>query len=174
MTSLLRTAACKAGGTRREACVTIQNRQPKRLVVADDEHHIRTVVAAKMRSAGFEVVEARDGAEALEACFRTLPDLVVTDLQMPLMSGLELCMRLKLDARTASTPVVMLTARGYILDEGQLSQTNIRELMSKPFGAKELLRRVQAALGMGEGERASESGRGEGASESGAGLREAA
>ena len=119
----------------------------RRIVVADDEHHIRAVVAAKLRGAGFEVFEARDGAEALELALEHRPDLLVTDLQMPLMSGLELCLRLKVDQRTAGVPVVMLTARGYILDQGQIDETNIRELMSKPFAAKELLRRVHEILG---------------------------
>ncbi len=120
----------------------------RRVVVADDEHHIRAVVAAKFRSAGFEVHEARDGAEALELALAQQPDLLVTDLQMPLMSGLELCLRLKVDQRTAGVPVIMLTARGYILDDAQIAETNIRELMSKPFAAKELLRRALGVLGM--------------------------
>lgn len=125
----------------------------RRIVVADDEHHIRAVVASKLRSAGFEVFEARDGAEALELAFAHRPDLLVTDLQMPLMSGLELCLRLKVDQRTAGVPVVMLTARGYILDQSQLDETNIRELMSKPFAAKELLRRVNDLLGLATAQR---------------------
>lgn len=119
----------------------------RRIVVADDEHHIRAVVATKLRSAGFEVLEARDGAEALELAFEHQPDLLITDLQMPLMSGLELCLRLKVDQRTSALPVIMLTSRGYILDQGQIDETNIRELMSKPFAAKELLRRTLEVLG---------------------------
>ncbi|MFN0010532.1 MAG: PleD family two-component system response regulator [Phycisphaerales bacterium] len=120
----------------------------RRVVVADDEHHIRAVVASKLRSAGLEVLEARDGAEALDLTLAHVPDLLITDLQMPLMSGLELCLRLKADQRTAALPVIMLTARGYILDQAQLDETNVRALMSKPFAAKELLRRSMEVLGL--------------------------
>ena len=116
------------------------------VLVADDEHHIRAIVVAKLRAAGYTVLEARDGEEALDLARQTPPDIVVTDLQMPCMSGLELCLHLKADPATSRTPVLMLTARGHILDAGVLTQTNIRETMAKPFGARELLRRIEALL----------------------------
>ncbi|MGQ0627622.1 MAG: response regulator transcription factor [Phycisphaerales bacterium] len=119
---------------------------PKTLVVADDENHIRAIVVAKIRSAGHTVHEARDGEEALELVRAHRPDMVVTDLQMPRMSGLEMCLHLRADAQTANIPVLMLTARGHILDPNTLGQTNIRETMAKPFGARDLLRRVEAIL----------------------------
>ncbi len=120
--------------------------RPRTVLVADDENHIRAVVIAKIRSAGYNVLEARDGEEALELARLTTPDLVVTDLQMPFMSGLELCLRLKSDPRTASTPVIMLTARGHILDADVVAQTNIKETIAKPFGARDLLRRIDALI----------------------------
>lgn len=119
---------------------------PRTILVVDDENHIRAIVAAKIRSAGHTVIEARDGEEALELARQTPPDLFVTDLQMPFMSGLEMALHLKADPRFANTPLLMLTARGHILEQAVLNQTNIVETMAKPFGARELLRRVEAIL----------------------------
>ena len=119
---------------------------PRTILVADDENHIRAIVAAKIRSAGHTVIEARDGEEALELARQTPPDLFVTDLQMPFMSGLEMALNLKADPRFANTPLLMLTARGHILDNEVLAQTNIVMTMAKPFGARELLRRIESIL----------------------------
>ncbi|MGD9689887.1 MAG: two-component system response regulator [Phycisphaerales bacterium] len=118
------------------------------IIVADDEHHIRTVVASKLRASGFRVREAADGEEALQLALEEVPDAVVTDLQMPMMSGMELAMALKLDPSTAHVPAVLLTARGYVVTDEQLARTNIRHLMSKPFSAREVLARVQDILGI--------------------------
>ena len=124
----------------------IQPVNPGRILVADDEHHIRTVVAAKLREAGLTVIEARDGEEALRAAQEERPDLVVTDLQMPCMSGLELCLSLKADPRTSAVPALLLTARGYILDPEQMARTNIRRVVGKPFSARSLLATVRELL----------------------------
>jgi CheY-like chemotaxis protein len=109
------------------------------ILLADDEAHITCVVAMKLRSAGFNVVTARDGQEAFEVACKIRPNLVVTDLQMPRMSGLELAAKLSKAPQTSSTPIVMLTARGYILSKEQLAETNIRRLLPKPFSAKDIL-----------------------------------
>ena len=67
----------------------------KKILVADDEAHILHVVSMKLRNAGFEVITAVDGEEALELCTAEKPDLLITDYQMPLMTGLELCTLLR-------------------------------------------------------------------------------
>lgn len=128
---------------------------PSTIVVADDEAHITHVVTLKLTNAGYEVVVAHDGEEALELCFEHLPDLVITDLQMPYMTGLELAQKLKEDERTKVTPVLMLTARGYALDQDELDRTNIRTVMSKPFSPREVLELVSNLLA-GDMERAPE------------------
>jgi two-component system phosphate regulon response regulator PhoB len=120
------------------------------ILVADDEHHIRLVVSQRLREAGFNVIEARDGEEALELAQSNPPHLVITDFQMPLLSGLELCMALRARKATANVPAIMLTARGHAVKPDNLSQTNIKELMSKPFSARELLVKVQRVLGLPE------------------------
>jgi len=112
------------------------------ILLADDEAHITCVVAQKLRTAGFVVMTARDGEEAYEMALKSPPALVVTDLQMPRLSGLELAVKLRQNPSTASTPVLMLTARGYIVDQATLSSTNIRHLMAKPFSARDVLKRT--------------------------------
>lgn len=120
---------------------------PATILLADDEAHITCVVAAKLRGVGFAVVTARDGEEALDLALRSPPDLVITDLQMPRLSGLELACRLRENPSTASVPVIMLTARGYIAETHELARTNIRRMMSKPFSAREVVRHVTELLG---------------------------
>jgi DNA-binding response OmpR family regulator len=120
------------------------------ILVCDDEAPIRQVIAHKLRASGFQVREARDGQEGLDALRAPNaepPILIITDFQMPAVSGLELCRQARAEARTAATPALMLTARGYILTKEELAQTNIREVISKPFGLRLLLERVLAIVG---------------------------
>jgi two-component system, OmpR family, alkaline phosphatase synthesis response regulator PhoP len=117
------------------------------ILLADDEAHITCVVAQKLRSAGFSVVTARDGEEAYELACRVRPSLVITDLQMPRMSGFDLAVKLAETPGTSTTPVMMLTARGYIIDQGEAGKTNIKHIMGKPFSAREIVRRVVEILG---------------------------
>ncbi len=116
------------------------------VLIADDEPHIRAVVGAKLRGAGLVVYEARDGRESLELAKLRKPDLVVTDLQMPNLSGLEFSIELRANPSTSKTPVIMLTARGHIVPAQELSRTNIKELMAKPFSARSLLEKAMALL----------------------------
>lgn len=116
------------------------------ILIADDEPHIRHILTDKLRSSGFLVVEARDGEEALELAVSDPPDLLITDLQMPLLSGLELCQMLRSRPRTAGVPALMLTARGHVLSPTDLANTNVREVMSKPFGARQLVETVKAII----------------------------
>lgn len=118
----------------------------KTILVVDDEAHITHVVSLKLRNAGYEVVTARDGEEGFELAVKKTPDLIITDLQMPYMTGVEMCARLRKNPQTAEVPALLLTARGYALEEGDLGRTNIRGMLSKPFSPREILSRVQEAL----------------------------
>ena len=80
----------------------------KKILVADDEAHILHIVSLKLRNAGYEVITAMDGEEALELCIAESPDLVITDNQMPYLSGLELCRRLRQNDQTRSIPAMKL------------------------------------------------------------------
>ena len=111
----------------------------KQIVVADDEPHIREVIALKLSRGGYEVFQAADGQEALELCRELLPDLVITDYQMPFLSGLDFCINLQSSPATAGIPVIMLTARGFDISAQQQRSAGITRLMSKPFSPAELL-----------------------------------
>jgi DNA-binding response OmpR family regulator len=116
------------------------------VLVCDDEPHILHVVSTKLRNAGFEVLTAADGEEAFNLAAECRPDLVVTDYQMPMLSGLELCAKMRSEPATSGTPVIMLTARGFSMSEADLKNTNVRKILPKPFSPRELLRAAQEIL----------------------------
>ena len=128
----------------------------RRILVVDDETHILHVVSLKLRNAGYEVITAEDGEEAYEAAVEHHPDLVITDYQMPLMTGLELCKQLKQNESTSSIPALMLTARGFGLESEVAGQTNITGVISKPFSPREILARVHELIGGGVPQEANE------------------
>ena len=116
------------------------------ILVADDESHILHVVSLKLRNAGYRVVTARDGQEALEMAQQERPDLLITDYHMPQLNGLELCRRLKQDPKTTGIPAIMLTARGYELEPSDTEQSGILRMLSKPFSPRHLLSTVEEVL----------------------------
>ncbi len=118
----------------------------KKILVADDETHILHVVSLKLRNAGFTVLTAADGQEALEIAQQEKPDLLITDYHMPQLSGIELCQRLKADPATAGIPAIMLTARGYHLEPADTEQSGILRMLSKPFSPRQLLTTVNEVL----------------------------
>ena len=116
------------------------------ILLADDEHHIRLVLADRLSKAGFAVLQAADGDEALQLAREKLPSFIITDLQMPRMSGLDVCLNLRSHPTTASIPAILLTARGYLASTSEISRTSIREVIAKPFSAREVVDRVRAIL----------------------------
>jgi len=118
-----------------------------RILVADDEAPIANVVAMKLRNAGMEVVVALDGVEAYERARADRPDLIVTDLQMPGMSGLELVARLTAELGIR-IPTLLLTAKGFELTGESVRDLPVCRIISKPFSPRELLASVQEALGL--------------------------
>ncbi len=117
-----------------------------RILVVDDEAHILQVLSLKLRNAGYEVLTAVDGEEAYECAMKQQPDLVITDFQMPYMTGLELCKALAGNPATASIPVLMLTARGYALESEDLALGNIRDVLSKPFSPRAVVEKIERVL----------------------------
>jgi DNA-binding response OmpR family regulator len=114
-----------------------------KILVVDDEPNIREVVGLYLRRDGHAVVEAADGEEALELYGRTSPDLVVLDLMLPKMSGLEVCRRLGADRRV---PLIMLTARGEERTASWAYFLGADDYVTKPFSPRELAARVAAVL----------------------------
>jgi DNA-binding response OmpR family regulator len=123
------------------------------IIVADDEPHLSQIVAYNIKKSGATVHIARNGAECIELAVQHSPDLIVTDYQMPTLDGLQACMKLKEDPKTATIPVLMLTARGHRISEAELARTNIVAVLPKPFSGRQLLAKVEEVLGRPSGER---------------------
>ncbi len=115
--------------------------RPK-VLIADDEAHIIHVVQLKLEHGGFEVIAAMDGQEALDMARKIHPILLVTDLQMPILSGLEVATILYQEEETRDIPVILLTAKGFEVDDSAIANTNIKMIMTKPFSPRNLLAKV--------------------------------
>jgi DNA-binding response OmpR family regulator len=118
--------------------------QPARVLVVDDDPTVSDVVCRYLERAGFRVTSASDGPEALAAAAHSRPDLVVLDLMLPGIDGLEVCRRLRRDA--AGLPVIMLTALGEETDRVLGLQVGADDYVTKPFSPRELVLRVQSVL----------------------------
>lgn len=121
--------------------------EPLTVLIADDEPHIRHLVGTKLKLAGFNVLVASNGQDCLQLAREHRPELIVTDYQMPVLSGFEMSQALAADQDTASIPVILLTARGHKLTDDDLSTTSIQMVIDKPFGPSDLITRVKGMLG---------------------------
>jgi two-component system, OmpR family, response regulator MtrA len=117
-----------------------------RIVVADDDADIRDLVVFKLEQSGHEVVPVGDGAAAVEACQEAVPDLVILDLMMPGMGGLDACRALRAQPALARVPVILLTARAQESDIEQGFNAGADDYVVKPFSPRELASRVSAVL----------------------------
>jgi len=124
-----------------------------RILIVDDEKDIVDLVAYNLEKEGYEVLKAYDGEKALSIVRTKNPSLVVLDLMLPGIQGLEVCKRIRRDAETAAVPIIMLTAKGEELDRVIGLEVGADDYITKPFGVKELTARVKAVL------RRSEAGR---------------
>jgi two-component system, OmpR family, alkaline phosphatase synthesis response regulator PhoP len=118
----------------------------KTILAVDDEAHILHVVSLKLQNAGFTVVTANDGEEAFDAATAHPIDLVITDYQMPGMSGLDLARKLHNEPGKRSLPVMLLTAHGLALEQVELAKAGITVCLSKPFSPRDLLSKVNELL----------------------------
>src|SRR3954466_14432289 len=118
----------------------------KTILAVDDEAHILHVVSLKLQNAGFSVVTANDGEEAFEAATAHTIDLVITDFQMPGMSGLDLARKLHGEPGKRILPVMLLTAHGLALEQVELAQAGVTVCLSKPFSPRDLLTKVNELL----------------------------
>ena len=118
----------------------------KKVLIVDDEIHIVHVVAIKLRNNGYTVITAENGAEAFEKACQEMPDIIVTDFQMPVMTGIEFVEKLRQNQTTKHIPVIMLTARSFAIEEEQKQDLQISAYISKPFSPKELLSYIEDAL----------------------------
>jgi len=117
--------------------------EPRRILVVDDESQITRVLRTSLSSHGYDLRVANDGETALEIMKDWTPDLVITDLSMPNMDGLELCRRLR---HTTQIPIIVLSVRGEERTKVQALDAGADDYVTKPFGMEELLARVRANL----------------------------
>lgn len=122
---------------------------PKKVLICDDEPYIVESVSYVVRKAGFDVVVAEDGEEALEAGRREKPDLIFLDIMMPKITGYDVCRQLKEDPATRDTYIVMLTARGQEEDERKALDMGADEFMTKPFSPRKMRAKLLELLGDG-------------------------
>jgi CheY-like chemotaxis protein len=118
----------------------------RKVLLADDESHVTNILSFKLQAAGAQVTVAADGEEAFAMACEQVPDLIITDFEMPHLSGYEMAVRLRQHPPTAHVPLLMLTARGHRLSPQELAQTNIRHLAAKPFSARDLVLKATQIL----------------------------
>ena len=118
----------------------------KKILVADDETHILHVLTMKLTNAGYTVLTAVDGEEALELCAAERPDLLITDYQMPVMTGMELCRHLRKSEQSRDIPAILLTARGFDIGLDEMIDAGISTVLAKPFSPRVVLKRVKELL----------------------------
>jgi DNA-binding response OmpR family regulator len=117
---------------------------PPRVLVVDDEPMVREVLAKYLEKDGFEVATAEDGEQALARCAESTPDLVLLDLMLPKIDGLEVFRRMQ--GAGAQTPVIMLTAKGEETDRVVGLELGADDYVTKPFSPREVVARVRAVL----------------------------
>jgi len=123
-----------------------RNAVGRKILLVDDEPVLVETIAYNLEQAGYQVITAADGASALEAAQRETPDLIILDIMLPEMDGLEVCRQLRRESETATTPIMMLTAKGDEIDKVVGLEVGADDYVIKPFGRRELLARVRALL----------------------------
>ena len=118
-----------------------------KILVAEDDSDLRLLVSLKLESSGHQVVSVEDGSAAARHCSAMRPDLVILDLMMPGMSGLEVCRYIRASDELKATPVILLTARAQAADIEAGREAGVDEYLTKPFSPRELAVRVSSLLG---------------------------
>ena len=117
-----------------------------RILVVDDEPEAVELVEFNLKQAGYAVITAADGVEALKKARSQSPDLIVLDVMLPEMDGFEICKTLRLDAATARVPIIMVTAKAAEMDRVLGLELGADDYLTKPFSPRELLLRIKKIL----------------------------
>ncbi|MCU0452315.1 MAG: response regulator [Bacteroidetes bacterium] len=118
----------------------------QKILVAEDQVHIRHLIEYKLRNSGYEVVSVDNGEAALSTARSVLPDLVLLDIMMPLMTGFEVLVALKADASTQNIPVLLVTAQSKEHEVLRGLELGAEDYITKPFSPNELAARVKKTL----------------------------
>ena len=119
-----------------------------KVLIADDEKDIRRLIVFTLQRAGFEIVEASDGKQALEEATRHELDVIVLDVMMPHMDGYEVCRRLRSNPSTANVPVLFLSAKGQNYEIGEGLNAGATDYIVKPFVPRDLAAKVKQMVGL--------------------------
>ncbi|HYF83259.1 MAG TPA: response regulator transcription factor [Clostridia bacterium] len=118
----------------------------QRILVIEDETNIQELIKYNLEKNGYKVVVSDNGIDGLEEAIANVPDLILLDLMLPGMDGLEVCKRLRMDKRTKKVPIFMLTAKSEELDKILGLELGADDYITKPFSIKELIARIRAAM----------------------------
>jgi DNA-binding response OmpR family regulator len=118
----------------------------RKILVVDDEAVLVETIAYNLEQSGYQVITAADGVSALEVARKESPDLIVLDVMLPGMDGVEVCRQLRREDRTATVPIIMLTAKGDEIDKVVGLEVGADDYVTKPFARRELLARIRALL----------------------------
>jgi len=131
---------------KKEVSFDEQTKRAPLILIADDEEHIRRILEVRLKSAGYDVIKASNGKEAVELAIKEKPDLIIMDIMMPQMDGFQATKTLKSRLETAIIPVMMLTAKKDIDSELKGIDMGADDYMTKPFDGQRLLARVKMLL----------------------------
>src|SRR6516162_6512502 len=123
-----------------------------RILIIEDEHGLTQALEYSFKREGFEVAVAHDGAEGLRKAQALLPDVLILDLMLPGLSGLDVCRQLRSGERTRGMPILMLTARAEETDQVVGFTLGADDYVTKPFNTKVLLQRIKALLRRADGQ----------------------
>jgi two-component system phosphate regulon response regulator PhoB len=124
----------------------VENNMSSKILIIDDESDVVDLIAMNLKSAGFDVLTANNGVAGLQRAKADLPALIVLDLMLPQMSGLEVCKVLKKDPLTARIPIIMLTAKSEEVDRIVGLELGADDYVAKPFSPRELVLRIQSVI----------------------------
>jgi DNA-binding response OmpR family regulator len=120
----------------------------RKLLIVDDEDGVRALVRMTLNSDNYQIMEAREGQHALDLARSAHPDLILLDVMLPDLSGIEICRTLKADPTMSSTTIVMLTAKAQQTDLGEAEHAGADGYFTKPFSPIALLQKVESILGV--------------------------
>ena len=116
----------------------------KKILVADDEDLVRSYIEKKLAKLGYTVLVAKDGEEAVEQAFSNIPDIILLDVKMPKLNGIEACKRIKSDERTRHIPIIMLSAKAQSSEINEGIEAGADKYLCKPIGFPDILSEVRA------------------------------
>jgi len=120
--------------------------RPRKILVVDDEPDVADLVSYHLKAKGYEVTTGNNSTDSIAAARSLLPDLIILDIMMPDLNGIQLCRILRADPRLARVPIIFLTARTEEADRINGFETGCDDYICKPFSTKELVLRVQSVL----------------------------